>query len=156
MNQRASLSKLGRTDGKIIREFLTQIGRKGGKARAKKYDKTTLSKCAKKGAGHLRMEVGNERLSQRANLVVQAWFSGQPIRESAKTDSRTVARETEQARRRQLESGYNRIPKRERVPLLSLVADVQSRPQFAASKSSPIWSDRGPKMGTVRRRLMRL
>jgi general stress protein YciG len=34
---------------KIIREFLTQIGRKGGKARAKKYDKATLSKWAKEG-----------------------------------------------------------------------------------------------------------
>jgi general stress protein YciG len=34
---------------KIIREFLTEVGRKGGKARAKKYDKATLSKWAKKG-----------------------------------------------------------------------------------------------------------
>jgi len=33
----------------IIREFLKQAGRKGGKARAKKYDKATLSKWAKKG-----------------------------------------------------------------------------------------------------------
>jgi hypothetical protein len=34
---------------KIIREFLTKAGRKGGKARAAKYDKATLSKWAKKG-----------------------------------------------------------------------------------------------------------
>jgi len=34
---------------KIIREFLAKAGRKGGKARAKKYDKATLSKWAKKG-----------------------------------------------------------------------------------------------------------
>jgi general stress protein YciG len=34
---------------KIIREFLTRAGRKGGKARAAKYDKATLSKWAKKG-----------------------------------------------------------------------------------------------------------
>jgi general stress protein YciG len=34
---------------KIIREFLTKVGRKGGKARAAKYDKATLSKWAKKG-----------------------------------------------------------------------------------------------------------
>jgi general stress protein YciG len=34
---------------KIIREFLAEAGRKGGKARAKKYDKATLSKWAKKG-----------------------------------------------------------------------------------------------------------
>jgi hypothetical protein len=34
---------------KIIREFLKRAGSKGGKARAAKYDKTTLSKWAKKG-----------------------------------------------------------------------------------------------------------
>ena len=36
-------------ENKIIREFLKKAGRKGGKARAKKYDKATLSKWAKKG-----------------------------------------------------------------------------------------------------------
>jgi general stress protein YciG len=34
---------------KIIREFLTKAGRKGGKARAAKYDKATLSKWGRKG-----------------------------------------------------------------------------------------------------------
>jgi general stress protein YciG len=34
---------------KIIREFLKKAGRKGGQARAKKYDKATLSKWAKMG-----------------------------------------------------------------------------------------------------------
>jgi general stress protein YciG len=34
---------------RVIREYLTEIARKGGKARAKKYDKKTLSKWAKKG-----------------------------------------------------------------------------------------------------------
>lgn len=34
---------------KIIREFLARAGSKGGKARAKRYDKATLSKWAKKG-----------------------------------------------------------------------------------------------------------
>jgi general stress protein YciG len=34
---------------KIIREFLARTGRKGGKARAAKYDKATLSKWARKG-----------------------------------------------------------------------------------------------------------
>lgn len=33
----------------IIREFLTKAGRKGGKARAAKYDKATLVKWGKKG-----------------------------------------------------------------------------------------------------------
>ena len=36
-------------EDRIIREFLKRAGRKGGKARATKYDKTTLSKWAKKG-----------------------------------------------------------------------------------------------------------
>ena len=34
---------------KIIREFLAKVGSKGGKARAAKYPKATLSKWAKKG-----------------------------------------------------------------------------------------------------------
>ncbi len=34
---------------KTIREYLAGIGRKGGKARAAKYDKAILSKWAKKG-----------------------------------------------------------------------------------------------------------
>ncbi len=33
----------------VIREYLAKIGRKGGKARAAKYDKATLSKWAEKG-----------------------------------------------------------------------------------------------------------
>ena len=36
-------------DEEIIREFLRRAGSKGGKARATKYDKATLSKWAKKG-----------------------------------------------------------------------------------------------------------
>ena len=36
-------------DDKVIRQYLTEIARKGGKARAAKYDKATLSKWAKKG-----------------------------------------------------------------------------------------------------------
>jgi general stress protein YciG len=33
----------------VIREFLQEAGSKGGKARAAKYDKATLSKWAQKG-----------------------------------------------------------------------------------------------------------
>jgi DNA invertase Pin-like site-specific DNA recombinase len=33
----------------IIREFLAKVGSKGGKARAAKHSKATLSKWAKKG-----------------------------------------------------------------------------------------------------------
>jgi general stress protein YciG len=36
-------------NNRMIREYLASIGRKGGKARASKYDKSTLSKWAKKG-----------------------------------------------------------------------------------------------------------
>ncbi len=35
--------------GDTIRKYLASIGRKGGTARAAKYDKATLSKWAKKG-----------------------------------------------------------------------------------------------------------
>jgi hypothetical protein len=58
-------------------------------------------------------------------------FQGQPIRESAKTNSKTVAREAERARRRELELGYNRIVKRERVPLFAVAAK-----EWLASKSA--------------------
>ena len=34
---------------KVIREYLATIGRKGGEARAKKYDKAKLRKWAKLG-----------------------------------------------------------------------------------------------------------
>jgi hypothetical protein len=44
------------------------------------------------------------------------WFKflsqGQLIRESARTNSKTVAREAERARRREIELAVNRIPKR--------------------------------------------
>jgi hypothetical protein len=49
-------------------------------------------------------------------------FQGQLIRESAKTNSKTVAREAERARRRDLELAVNRIGKRERTPLFKMAA----------------------------------
>jgi len=51
-------------------------------------------------------------------------FNGEYLRESAKTDSKVVARDAERARRRELEQAFNRIPKRERVPLLARAAQV--------------------------------
>jgi general stress protein YciG len=36
-------------DDKAIRDYLARIGRKGGKARAARHDKATLSKWAKLG-----------------------------------------------------------------------------------------------------------
>jgi integrase len=47
-------------------------------------------------------------------------FNGQVIRESAKTISKTVARDAERVRRRDLEMAINRISRRERPPLLSV------------------------------------
>jgi len=51
-------------------------------------------------------------------------INGQLIRESAKSNSKTVAKGAELARRRDLEQAFNHIPKRERVPLFSNGADV--------------------------------
>jgi integrase len=52
------------------------------------------------------------------------WFNGQLIRESSKSESKTLAKDAEHARRRELERAYNRIPKRERMPLFSRAADL--------------------------------
>ncbi len=62
-------------------------------------------------------------------------FQGQLIRESAKTNSKTVAREAERARRREIELAINRIPKRERMPLFSVAAKewLASRVDLAAN-----------------------
>ena len=50
-------------------------------------------------------------------------FQGQRIRESAKTRSKTVAKDAEKVRRRELEESYNGIKRRERVKLFSVAAD---------------------------------
>jgi hypothetical protein len=49
-------------------------------------------------------------------------FNSQAVRESARTNSKTVAREAERARRRELELTVNRIPRREKMPLFSSAA----------------------------------
>src|SRR5271155_4457730 len=49
-------------------------------------------------------------------------FEGQVIRDSTKTTSKTIARDAERARRRDLELAVNRIQKRERMPLFPLAA----------------------------------
>jgi integrase len=50
-------------------------------------------------------------------------FEGQIIRESAKTSSKTVAREAERARRRQLEDAANGIARRERPVLFPIATE---------------------------------
>jgi hypothetical protein len=44
-----------------IRQYLSKIASKGGKARAKKYDKATLSKWAKKGGRPPKKDKSSEK-----------------------------------------------------------------------------------------------
>src|SRR5215469_10018129 len=62
-------------------------------------------------------------------------FEGQVVRESANTKSKQLSREAERARRRELETAVNRIPKRERMPLFSVAARewLESRSTLAAN-----------------------
>jgi integrase len=50
-------------------------------------------------------------------------FEGQRVRESAKTRSKTLAKEAERTRHRELEESYNGIKRRERAKLFSIAAD---------------------------------
>ncbi len=50
------------------------------------------------------------------------WFANQRIRESAKTDSRSLAKEAEKSRRRQLEEAYSGIRRRIKVRPFSVAA----------------------------------
>ncbi|MGO9060820.1 MAG: tyrosine-type recombinase/integrase [Candidatus Binataceae bacterium] len=62
-------------------------------------------------------------------------FEGQAIRESAKTSSKTVARDAERARRRDLELGFNGLAKHER-PLFPVAA----KDWFGTKSLSPLGS----------------
>lgn len=59
---------------------------------------------------------------KRKTYYYRFWFAGKLIHESAKTQSKTVAREAENARRRQLETSYNHIPKRKMPPTFAKAA----------------------------------
>src|SRR5450755_2203142 len=50
-------------------------------------------------------------------------FEGQRVRESAKTRSKTLAKDAERARRRELEESYNGIKRRDRAKFFSIAAD---------------------------------
>jgi integrase len=54
-------------------------------------------------------------------------FEGQRVRESAKTRSKTLAKDAERARRRDLEESYNGIKRRDRAKLFSVAADDWQR-----------------------------
>ena len=49
-------------------------------------------------------------------------FAGQVIRESSKSESKTVAKDAERIRRRELEESWNRIKRRKLPPLFSIAA----------------------------------
>ena len=50
-------------------------------------------------------------------------FAGQMIRESSKSESKTVAKDAERVRRRELEESWNQIKRRRLPPLFSLAAE---------------------------------
>ncbi|MGI9101826.1 MAG: tyrosine-type recombinase/integrase [Terriglobales bacterium] len=49
-------------------------------------------------------------------------FAGQTIRESSKSSSKTIAKDAERTRRRELEMSFNRIPQRKQPPLFAVAA----------------------------------
>ena len=49
-------------------------------------------------------------------------FAGQMIRESSKSESKTVAKDAERVRRRELEESWNQIKRRKLPPLFSIAA----------------------------------
>lgn len=51
-------------------------------------------------------------------------FDGQRMRESTKARSKTIAKDAEKTRRRELEESYNGIKRRERVKLFNVAADA--------------------------------
>jgi len=60
---------------------------------------------------------------------------GQMIRESSKSESKTVAKDAERVRRRELEESWNQIKRRKLPPLFSLAAAdwLKTRTSIAAS-----------------------
>ena len=68
-------------------------------------------------------------------------FAGQVIRESSKSESKTVAKEAERARRRQLEEGYNGIVRREKAQTFPIAAKrwLDSRLTHVAPKTADLY-----------------
>jgi integrase len=64
-------------------------------------------------------------------------FGGQAIRESSKSNSKTVARDAERARRRELEQGFNRIERQRTAQLFSAAAEdwLASKKAHLAARS---------------------
>jgi integrase len=70
-------------------------------------------------------------------------FAGRRIHESSKSTSRTVAREAEKARRRQLEESWNQITKRTLPPTFEKAADAwyESVKPHIAERTKAIYGD---------------
>ena len=68
-------------------------------------------------------------------------FCGQVIRDSAKTESKTLARDAERARRKQLEEGFNGITRTDRVVIFDNAADawLEGRTPHVAPKSEELY-----------------
>jgi hypothetical protein len=62
-------------------------------------------------------------------------FAGQTVRESSKSESRTIAKEAKHVRRRQLEESWNQIKRRKLPPLFSVAAKewINTRTGIASS-----------------------
>jgi integrase len=67
-------------------------------------------------------------------------LAGQPIRESAKTTSKTVAKSAERTRRRELEEGFNGISKPQRAQLFNVAAEcwMEAKKAHLSSRSVTI------------------
>src|SRR3984893_13058413 len=63
-------------------------------------------------------------------------FAGQTIRESSKSMSKTVAKDAERVRRRELEESWNQIKRRKLPPLFSVAANewVKTRTGIRTSR----------------------
>lgn len=68
-------------------------------------------------------------------------FAGQMIRESSKSESKTVAREAERVRRRQLEEGFNSIVRREKAQTFPVSAKrwLEARSPHVAPKTLAVY-----------------
>ena len=58
-------------------------------------------------------------------------FAGQVVRESSKSESRSIAREAERARRRELEESFNRVSRPRTAQLFSAAAETWLRTKIA-------------------------
>lgn len=64
-------------------------------------------------------------------------FAGQTIRETSKSCSKTIAKDAERTRRRELESGFNRIEKQQAAQLFSIASEnwLKSKRAHLAARS---------------------